>query len=450
LNTDQLLNWDQEHLVHSRCIIGQNNGIIMNNSHGIYFQDTEGKEYIDGASQLLCVNLGYGNREIIDATLEEMQKLSYGMLFHGFSNTPIIECAQKLSVLVPSGLDHYNFTTGGSESIDIALRLARLYWHTRGKTKYKIISLYDSYHGVAFGGLNASGSGRGAYERGMTPLMQGFIHIPSYYCYRCSFGLGYPDCKMRCANYLSEVIEKEGADSIAAFIAEPELGVGGMIAPPPEYWPMVRDICNKYDILLIVDEVMTGFCRTGKMFASEHWGLRPDIMAMAKGLTSAYLPFGAVAFSQEIWDTLKGKNFVSYTYSGHPVCAAAAIKTMEIYLRDKIADHVMKVSKYALERLKEDFEPLQHIGGISGLGLMLGIEIVANKTTKQPFSPKLNIMQKLQNQALEKGLFLRMADMAGTPSDRIVFAPPLIITTQEIDKALDILLPLVADLKLEE
>jgi putrescine aminotransferase len=199
--------------------------------------------------------------------------------------------------------------------------------------------------------------------------------------------------------------------------------------------------------LLIADEVMTGFGRTGKMFAVEHWGLKPDIMTMAKGITSAYLPFGAVAFSSDIWNTVKGRSLASYTYSGHPVCAAAATKTMEIYIRDKIVDHVNEVGKYAMERLKKDFEPLHCVGGIGGLGLMLGIEIVADKTTKKPFSPNLNIMQNLQNKALEKGLFLRMADMQGTPSDRIVFAPPLIVTPQEIDKALDILYPLVAELK---
>ena len=284
----------------------------------------------------------------------------------------------------------------------------------------------------------------------MTPLMPGFIHIPSYYCYRCMFGLEYPSCNIRCAKFLAEVIEKEGADNIATFIAEPEMGVAGMVAPPPEYWPMIRKICTKYEVLLIADEVMTGFGRTGKMFAMEHWGIKPDIMTIAKGITSAYIPFGAVAFSGDIWETLKGTNFVSYTYSGHPACAAAAITTMEIYIRDKVVENAARVGKYAFERLRQDFEPLPCVGGADGLGLMLGIEIVADKATKKPFDPKLDVMQKLQDQALEKGLFLRMAGIRGTPSDRIVFAPPLIATTEEIDKALDILYPLVANLKPEK
>jgi len=448
--TEELLKWDREHIVHSRWPIGGNNGIVMDKSHGIYFQDTEGKEYIDGASQLLCVNLGYGQTEIIDAILAEMQKLQYGMLFHGFSNVASIRCGQKLSELVPQGLDHFSFTTGGSESIDVALRLARLYWHTRGRHKYKIIGLYDSYHGVAGGGLAVTGVGRGFYERGVTPLMPGFIHIPSYYCYRCMFGLEYPNCNIQCARFLAEVIEKEGADNIAGFIAEPEMGVAGMVAPPPEYWPMIRKICTKYEVLLIADEVMTGFGRTGKMFAMEHWRVKPDIMTIAKGITSAYIPFGAVAFSSNIWETLKGTNFVSYTYAGHPVCAAAAVTTMEIYIRDRVIENAARVGKYALERLRQDFEPLPCVGGVNGLGLMLGIEIVADKATRKPFDPKLDVMQKLQDQALEKGLFLRMAGIRGTPSDRIVFAPPLIVTTEEVDKALDILYPLVANLKPEK
>ena len=445
--TEELLRWDREHIVHGRWPIGENNGIVTEKSHGIYFQDTEGKEYIDGASQLLCVNLGYGQREIIEAAYKEMAKLQYGMLFHGFSNTAVIECGQKLTELVPPGLDHFSFTTGGSESVDSALKLARFHWHTKGSNKYKIISLYDSYHGITSGALTATGSGKGAYERGVGSLMPGFIHIPSYYCYRCTFGLEYPTCNTRCARFLAEVVEKEGSENIAAFIAEPELGVGGMIAPPPEYWPIIQEICTEYDVLLIADEVMTGFGRTGKMFAIEHWGIEPDIIVLAKGITSAYLPFGAVAFSADIWETLRGRNFISYTYAGHPVCAAAAIKVMEIYIRDEVVANAAKVGKYALERLRRDFEPLPCVGGANGLGLMLGMEIVADKATRKPFDPKLNVMQKLQDQALEKGLFLRMASISGTPSDRIVFAPPLVITTQEVDKALDILYPIVAGLK---
>ena len=446
--TEELLKWDREHIVHSRYSIGGNIGIVIDKAHGIYFQDTDGKDYIDGASQLLCVNLGYGQKEIVDAAYKEMERLQFSMLFHGFSNVASIECGRKLGELVPEGLDHFNFASGGSESIGVAIRLARLYWRSKDRaSKAKVISLYDSYHGTGHGGLTANGSGRGFYEKDGGPVAGGYIRIPSYYCYRCAFGLKYDTCNLQCARFLAEVIEKEGADGVAAFIAEPELGVGGMIAPPPEYWPLIRSICTKYNILLITDEVMTGFGRTGKMFAVEHWGIKPDIMVIAKGLTSAYLPLGAVAFSDDIWKEVKGKNLVSYTYAGHPVCAAAAVKAMEIYVREKVVENAASVGRYALDRLKQDFEPLACVGEVDGLGLMLGIEIVADKDTKATFDPNLHIMQQLQEKALEKGMFIRTAEITSGPGDRVCFAPPLVITKEEVDKALDILYDILADLK---
>lgn len=444
----ELIKWDQEHLMHSRWVIGGNIGVAIDRGQGIYFEDTEGKRYIDAASQLLCVNLGYGQREITDAVTKAMQKLQYSMLFHGFANAASIECGKKLSQLVPKGLDHFSFTSGGSEGIGVAIRLARLYWRSRNcASKTKIISLYDSYHGTGHGGLAATGSGRGFYEKDAGPLAGGFIRIPSYYCYRCMFGLEYGKCNIQCAHFLAEVIEKEGADSVAAFIAEPELGVGGMIAPPPEYWPAVRDICKKHNVLLIADEVMTGFGRTGKMFAVEHWGIEPDIMVMAKGITSAYLPFGAVAFNSEVWEAIKGKNLVSYTYAGHPTCAAAASKAMEIYIRDKVVENSENMGAYALRRLTKDFEPLDCVGEVGGLGLMLGIEIVADKHTKATFDPGLGIMPQLQQKALQSGMFIRTAEITSGPGDRICFAPPLVITKEEIDKALDILHQVLGTLK---
>jgi putrescine aminotransferase len=447
MSTEGLLRWDSEHLVHSRWGIGGNIGIVIEGGEGIYFVDTEGKKYIDGASQLLCVNLGYGQKEIIEAIYGALLRLPYSMLFHGFSNRSSVECGIRLSELVPKGLDHFNFTSGGSDGVGVATRLARMYWESKGmRSKTKVISLYDSYHGTGHGGISATGSGRGFYERGTGPLASGYVHIPSHYCYRCMLGLHYPECDVRCGQFLSEVIEKESADTIAAFIAEPVLGVGGMIAPPPEYWPLVRQTCTKYNVLLIADEVMTGFGRTGKMFGLDNWGITPDIMIMAKGITSAYLPFGAVAFSTDIWEALRGKNVVSYTYAGHPVCAAAAVKTMEIYVRDKIAEHVADISRYALNCLRREFEPLQCVGGVGGLGLMLGIEVVSDKDSKTVFDPSLHIMQQIQQKALKRGLFVRTAEITSGPSDRICFAPPLVITVAEMDKALEILYSVVAEL----
>ncbi len=402
---------------------------------------------MDGSSQLTCVNLGHGQQEIVDAALQQMRKLQYCTTFYGHSNQPMIECAKKLSELTPKGLDNFQFTCYGSESTETDYRFARLYWNNKGSQKYKIISLYDSYHGINLGSVSAGGLGRGFFSRGAGPLIPGFIHIPNYHCYRCMLNLKYPQCGMACAKLLEETIVREGADSIAAFIAEPEHGTAGMISPPPEYWPIVRRTCDQYEVLLIADEVMTGFGRTGKMFAVEHWDVAPDIMTMAKGITSSYLPLGAVALNEKVHDGLKGCMAGSYTYSGHPVCTAAAVKTMEIYVRDKIVENAAAVGKYARDRLEAEFKPLPCVGNIGGLGLMLGIEIVSDKETKKPFPPDINILPQIMKQSLEAGLFIRGASTRIGPGDRLSFSPPLIITRQQVDKMLDILYPILSRLK---
>jgi len=445
--TQELLKFDQRHIVHGRYPIGKSPVMVIDKAKGIYFEDTEGKEYIDGGSQLVCVNLGYGCREILDAVVEQMEKSEYSTLFYGFSNRASIKCSEKLVEILPEGLDRFYFTTGGSESTETAFRLARLYWENKGSNRNKIISLHDSYHGVVFGALTATSLGKGLFHKGAGPLSPNFLRIPSYNCYHCMFGNEYPSCGIQCAQFLAEVIEREGLESVAAFIAESEQGTAGMVAPPPEYWPMVRKICNDYDVLLIADEVMTGFGRTGKMFAVEHWGIKPDMMTIAKGITSAYLPFGAVAFNDKVFKGLEGSPFASFTYSGHPVCAAAAVKAMEIYARDKVVENAAAMGKYARERLDAEFKPLPYVGCIDGLGLMLGIEIVSDKSTRRAFDPALQVMPKIQKEAMEAGLFLRITTIDTCPGDRICFAPPLVITKEEVDKILDILYPIVSGIK---
>jgi len=229
---------------------------------------------------------------------------------------------------------------------------------------------------------------------------------------------------------------------VAAFLAEPEQGSIGCIPPPPEYWPMVREICSKYDVLLIDDEVMTGFARTGKMFALEHWGLKPDIITMAKGITTAYLPFGAVAFSDKVWDGLASGAPImhGFTYSGHPVGAAAAVATMDIYVKEKIAENAASVGSYTLKRLDAEFKMLPCVGNFGGLGLMIGLELVTDKRTKATFP--VSIQNQLQQEARRRGLLIRIARNC-----RFMIAPPLIITTQEMDRVLDILLSLITKLK---
>jgi putrescine---pyruvate transaminase len=446
-NTKQLIKWDEDHLMHSLYPTGKNCGIIWEEGRGVILKDTNGKEYLDFCAQLDCVNLGYSQAELVSAAAEQMQKLSYAATFFGFSNKTSIECGMKLAELTPQGLDNFFFTAGGSESTELAFILSRVYWRNRGaEGKHKIISLYDSYHGMTFGARSCTGLGKGLLESGLVQKVPGFIHIPSFYCYRCMFGKEYPKCGIQCAKFLGEVIEKEGPETVAAFIAEPVMGATGMIPPPKEYWPMVRDICTKYNVLLIADEVMTGFCRTGRMFAVEHWEIKPDLMTLAKGITSAYFPVGAVVISDHVFKGLNGTIDAGFTYGGHPVGFAVATKAIEIYTRDKIVEHVEKLGKHIKERLVKEFLPLPCVGDITGIGFMGGIEIVADKKTKRVFDPALNVMENIKAKALERGLFIRTASITSSISDRVEWSCPLVMNSDEIDRAIDILKPIIAEI----
>jgi len=440
--TEELIKYDREHILHAQIRFGENLGVVYDSAKGIMLRDTEGKEYIDASSQLVSCNLGHGRREIIEAAQKELEKLQHIGQYYGYSNTPMVKCAQKLAGITPGNLNHFWFTSGGGEATDASVRLVRRYWSAVGKpSKQKVISLYTSYHGAAIGPMTMTGIE--AMWEGYGPQASGFLHIPPYYCYRCPFGLKYPDCDIRCARFLSTVIEYEGPNNIAAFIAEPEIGASGFLAPPPEYWPIVREICTKYDVMLITDEVMSGFCRTGKMFCINHWDVTPDVMAMSKGITSGYLPLGAVAFNDKIWKGLEGITFLhQYTFSGAPAPCAASIAAIDIYLKEKVAENAAKVGKHISERLEAEFMPLPCVGTYSGLGLMLAIEIVADKDTKAMFDPPLGPIMPLLDKAREKGLHMRQMG-----SNRIAIAPPCIITIEEADRILDILKPLVATIR---
>jgi adenosylmethionine-8-amino-7-oxononanoate aminotransferase len=441
--TEELLQWDRDHVIHSMSPIGSSRGIVFDRAEGIILRDTEGKEYIDSSSQLVNVNIGHGRKEVIEAIVQQLGKLQYTTNYWGFTNTAAILCAKKLAEITPPGLKHFFFTSGGSESVETAFKIARNYWYGKKPEKYKIISLYNSFHGVSFGTLSATGLGMGRLWKSYGPLVPGFLHIPSFYCYRCAFGLEYPACRIKCADFLGETIENEGRGSVAAFIAEPVQGSIGMISPPPEYWPKVRKICSEMEVLLIGDEVMTGFGRTGKLFALENWGVIPDIMTMAKGITSGYIPFGAVAIQDEIARELQNRQtpfLHGFTYSGHAVGAAAAIKDMEIIVGEKLSENSARMGQYALQRLQEEFLPLPLVGSINGLGLMIGIEYVEDKKTKAISKNTVAISEKIQNRALQEGLFLRVF------GNRVTLSPPLIINKEQMDKILDILKPILTDL----
>lgn len=442
--TEELLKMDSELLLHPLTNVGETSGIVIDSGSGIILRDTEGKEYIDCSSQLGYCTLGHGNKEILEAIYNQMSKLEAAHMFWGMSNTSVIGYAKELAEIVPEGLSHFQFTSSGTEATDAAIKAARLFWRLQGKDKYKIVSLYGAYHGFGMATW-ATNIGMGKCWANVGPEAPGFVHIPPYYCYRCPFGLKYPDCDIRCARYLGEVIANEGPNSVAAFMAEPVMGAGGYIWPPPEYWPMVRKICDDYDILLIGDEVHSGLTRNGKYFALQHWDVKPDVITLAKAITSGYIPFGALAISDRIFQGLKGYNFpTGPTYSGHPAGCSAASAVLKIYKRDKIAEHSTMVAEHMMSRLKAEFASLPCVGDISeAKGLMIGLDLVANKSTKALLEPSVAL--EFWRQALEKGLLSRT--LQGYYGNRLLIAPPCIISVEEADRILDIFLPILAGIK---
>jgi putrescine aminotransferase len=440
--TKDLINYDRDHILHSFCEVGRNRGIIFESAQGITLIDTEGKNYIDATSQLVCCNLGYRRPELLEAVREQLNQLQFLGNYYGYSSRPMVELSQKLGEIMPGTLNHFWFTPGGAESNDSAITLARFYWSTLGKpTKHKIISLDNAYHGSTIGARSAAGAPVTSMNY-YGPPADGFFHIPQYYCYRCPFGLNYPDCNILCARFLEIAVKANGPDTIAAFIAEPMQGSAGIIVPPPEYWSIVREICTTYDVLLIADEVMTGFCRTGKMFCLDHWNITPDMMTLAKAITGAYLPLGVLAFSEKIWKQIEGQEFrPGYSSSGNPICCACATAAINVYVKEGLAENSQRVGRHILNRLENEFLPLPCVGTCSGLGLMIGLEIVADKATKAMFVPPLAPIKSLIGAALDNGLYIH--EMG---KNRIAICPPCVTTMQEADRILDILKRLVGEI----
>jgi len=378
--------------------------------------DKNGNEYIDCVGGFGVVLVGHCNDFVIKSVSAQLKRLI--TCPEVFYNDVRAKLFKKIADITPKNLSRTFLSNSGTESVECALKIARKF-----TGKKEIIAMKKAFHGRTMGSLSATWKPK--YRKSFEPLVPGFKHAT------------FNDL---------ESIEKLVTSDTAGIILEVVQGEGGVHIAEKNFIKGLRELCDNKDILLIIDEIQSGFGRTGKMFAVEHWGIKPDIMTMAKGITSAYLPFGAVAFSDEIWQTLKGTYFMSFTYTGHPACAAVAAKAIEIYKRDKVVENAARVGKYALEHLKRDLEPLPWVGEVSGLGLMLGIEIVADKAAKRPFDPKLNIMQQIWNKALEKGLYTLMSKISAGPSDKVGFCPPLVITTEEVDKAIDILYSVVSDL----
>ncbi len=413
---------------------------------GWWITDDRGHRLIDGFAGLWCVTVGHGRPEIIAAVREQMETLEYFTTFHGQSHPRAIELAEKLCSMFPREylLDHVMFSSGGSEANETSIKLVRLYWAMRGEERRSVIvARHHGYHGLTIATMTATGIMPMRWNFG--PEAPGFAHVAAPYCYRCELGKTYPSCQLACADELERLVEREGAETIAAFIAEPVLGAGGIIPPPDDYFPRIREICDRHGILLILDEVVTGFGRTGTMFGFERYGVRPDVVTLAKGITSGYLPLGASVVSDEIYQTISAKlpNQMpishGFTYMGHPTCCAAALANIAIIERERLPENSADVGAYLQGRLREALGGFDSVGEIRGVGLMIGIELVADKATRRGFSKPHSACARVEAEAWERGLYVRAM---GT--EVVGLAPPLTIDRACADQIVAILAESIA------
>lgn len=427
-------------------------GLIDVEASGIRIKDIDGNEYIDMTSCGLCDAVGYGNEEVAEAAKAQMIKLNNAMGFGGVTNIPRIELVRKLAELSP-GISRFIFENSGSDAVETAIKTARWYWRQQGKDKYKIIFRDREYHGATYGTMSAT-SVIDINNEDFGPFVPGFVKFPCAYCYRCPWGKSYPDCDIDCAQALEETIEKEGEDTVAAFIAEPVLGGSGFIVPPPEYWPMARKICTKHNVLLIMDEVITGCGRTGKFWCHHHWNITPDILTAAKMLGGGYVPIGAAGMTEEVYSgTIRsGKvNPHLHTFGGHPVMCAIALKVIEIMEREKLVEKAAKTGEYIRNRLTALQEKSPYVGHVEGLGLMWAIEMVADKRTKARIAAKEPVMRQIGKHLAEKGIGggfsgIRRVERA-LDYDRFMFAPSPVTGRKDLDYILDSLESAILNIK---
>lgn len=428
---------DKQHVLHANTLLGaheQFGPLMMVKGEGAVVTDVDGKAYIDGLGALWLSNIGYGRKEMGQAAARQMEQLHFWSMFWSYGNQPAVELAARLAQLTPQGLNRAFFTSGGSEANETSIKVARLYHVRRGNpNKTAVIALQKAYHGVSYGAMTATGLE--VVRVNFAPYVENFHHIPSPYCYRCPLAKAYPGCGIACAAELEKKILEVGPENVAAFIAEPIGGVGGVVEPPAEYFREIKAICEKYDVLFIADEVIAAFGRTGTWFGIQHYGVTPDIISCAKGLTSGYMPMGATIIHDRVYEALRGDGTAyfnhGFTYSGHPVAAVVALENLRILEDEGLLERAAGLGEYTRHRLESLNNP--YIGDIRGKGLMIGMELVTDKATKaQPNDP--DAAKKVEMACRAEGLLVRA--LGGFV---IAISPPLVITPEELDRVVAIL-----------
>jgi len=437
----EFLERDQRHLIHpihSRAVHA--NGHVWVKGHGAVLVDADGEEYLDGLAGLWNVVAGHGRSELADVAARQMSTLAYCSAYAGSSNPAAIELAERLAGLTYPSINRFFFTSGGGESSETSFKLARSYWKLRGKPhKTKVISRQWGYHGVTLAAMSATGIS--TYWPAFEPRVPGFIQIPSPYPYRYEAPAGVSQ-GIAAADELERAIQREGADTVAMFLAEPVQGAGGVIVPQDDYFARIREICDRYDVLLAADEVITGFGRTGKLFALDHWGVEPDVMQFAKAVTSGYFPLGGVGVNDTIAEVLDESSspwMHAYTYSAHPVGCAVALRTIDIILDEDFPAQAAAKGDHLLAGLKAALADHPHVGEVRGKGLMCAVEIVQDKATKAEFAAGDNIGVKVHGATQQRGLFSRLR------GDVFCLAPPVVTTTEQLDRIVEILTAAIAE-----
>ncbi len=416
---------------------------VITSGKGVYLYDDKGNEYIDFGSGIGVTCIGYSVSEVTKQMAKQLEKITFA--YNGyFTNEPRIELSKKLIEFCPKEMAKIILTNSGSEANEVAIKIARQYHlETGNKSKYKIISRRRSYHGNTLGSLSMSG--RPSWRKDFLPYMYDFPQIADPYCYRCPFGLAYPECGVKCAGDLEEAITSHGAENISAFIAEPIVGTTvTAVTPPPEYYDIIRNICDKYEVLFIADEVITGIGRTGKNFGMEHWQVTADIMVTSKGLAAGYAPLSAVIVRDKVFDTIAkgtGKHLQGFTYSGNPLSCTAGLAVLNYIEANNLVERAAKQGEYLckqLERLRET----GIVGDIRGRGLLVGIEFVADEQSKTPFPAEARLTERIVREAFEMGLVLiggMFGCADGVNGDHLQLSPAFVITEKEIDKAVEIM-----------
>ena len=425
---------DQDHLIHPLHHPSDHlEPMVYVKGRGATITDIQGREYIDGLAGLWNVNVGHGREELARAAAEQIGELAYFSAYTGSSNLPAIRLASKLVSLAYPNMQAVFFTSGGAESNESAFKTARFYWKAKGKPdKVKIISRALAYHGVTLQAMSATGMA--PYWKMFEPRVPNFVHIPTCYPYRQEGAKPGETAGQTAARLLEEAIVREGADTVAAFIAEPIHGGGGVMYPTDDYFPLVRQVCDRHEVLFIGDEVITGFCRTGKWFALEHWNVLPDILSFAKGVSSGYLPLGGIMVSKAIKETMDSVSpdnrwMHAYTYSGHPTCCAVGLKNIEIMERERLWERAATLGTRLAQGLRQALGDHPHVGDIrAGKGLLAAFELVEDRGTKAPFAADKKIGPRVLQEMTKRGVITRGR------ADHIFFAPPLVITEAELDR----------------